>query len=101
MSLCSPEQNGANACLFVFSHRNKMAAIVYESLFSEQNGDDVVFFSPAEMADKHVYLSLFPQCLWGEGATAANAVANTPAPPRPLTPVPTPPPPRQSLQDAA
>ena len=37
-------------------------------------------FSPigAEMADVHVYLSLFPQCLWGEGATAANAVEMRP-----------------------
>ena len=56
----------------------------------EQNGDDVVFFSPAEMAEEHVYLSLFPQCLWGEGATAANAaemrplMADTPWP-RPLS----------------
>ena len=37
-------------------------------------------FSPigAEMAEVHVYLSLFPQCLWGEGATAANAVEMRP-----------------------
>ena len=36
----------------------------------------VLSFSPvgAEMAEEHVYLSLFPQCLWGMGASAANAV---------------------------
>ena len=44
------------------------------------------------MAEEHVYLSLFPQCLWGEGATAANAVemrplmADTPRPPLPHLP---------------
>ena len=48
-------------------------------------------FSPvgAEMAEVYVYLSLFPQCLWGEGATAANAVANTPAPHAPCLQTPT------------
>ena len=54
----------------------------------------VLSFSPvgAEMAEEHVYLSLFPQCLWGEGATAANAVemrplmADTPRPPLPHLP---------------
>ena len=53
----------------------------------------VLSFSPvaAEMAEEHVYLSLFPQCLWGKGATAANAVemrplmADTPR----LSPTPT------------
>ena len=39
MSLSS-KQNGANACLFVFSHRSKMAALCYKSLFSSRNGGD-------------------------------------------------------------
>ena len=36
----------------------------------------VLSFSPvgAGMAEEHVYLSVFPQCLWGKGASAANAV---------------------------
>ena len=44
---------------------SKMAAMFYESLFSTAK----LSFSPigAVMAEEHVYLSLFPQCLWGEG----------------------------------
>ena len=69
------------------------AMILWVFVLQQQNGGNVVFFSPAEMAEEHVYLSLFPQCLWGEGATAANAVemrplmADTPWP-RPLSPDP-------------
>ena len=51
MSLCSPQQNGGN--VVSFSHRSR-------------NGGNACF------------MSLFPQCLWGEGATAANAVAMRP-----------------------
>ena len=64
MRLCSPAK--WRQCMFVCFFPWK------------QNGDNVVFFSPAEMAEEHVYLSLFPQCLWGKGASAANAVEMRP-----------------------
>ena len=40
----------------------------------QQNGDDVVFFSRRSRNGGSACLFVFvPQCLWGEGATAANA----------------------------
>ena len=46
-----------------------MAAMFYESLFLHSKMEAMLSFSPigAEMAEVHVYLSLFPQCLWGGG----------------------------------
>ena len=60
-----------------------MAALCYKSLFSsrnggdslsllflEQNGGSVVFFSRrSRNGGRACYLSLFPQCLWGKGAS--------------------------------
>ena len=53
-----------------------MAAMFYESFVLRNKMAAVLSFSPvgAEMAEEHVYLSLFPQCLWGKRASAANAV---------------------------
>ena len=50
----------------------------------------VLSFSPvgAEMAEEHVYLSLFPQCLWGKGAHLDHAPCPSPdcLPPHPTDP---------------
>ena len=57
ISLCSPQQNGGNVVFF--SHRSR-------------NGGSACLF---------VFV---PQCLWGAGATAANAVAMRPLWPKHL-----------------
>ena len=72
------QQNGGDVlCVFVL--HSKMAAMLS--------------FSPigAEMAEVHVYLSSFPQCLWGGGGDRCKRSREHPCPPppRPLSPVPT------------
>ena len=111
--LCVINTCGANAklmCFFVLLAMSCMRlnespaamlcyAMFYKSLFStakwrrcfislcspQQNGGNVVFFSHRSRNGGSACLFVFvPQCLWGEGATAANAVAMRPLWPKHL-----------------
>ena len=55
-----------------------MAAIVYESLFSRTKWRRCCLFLPSRNGGSVCLFVFVPQCLWGEGATAANAVEMRP-----------------------
>ena len=96
-------------CL-LFSN-SKMAAMFYKSLFSNSKMAAMLSFSPigAEMAEVHVYLSLFHSVCGGRGRPlqtqlrcghyGRNTLTTPPVSSPDRTPIP--PPPRLSLQDAA
>ena len=90
MSLCSPTAKWRQCFINLCSPTAEMAAIVWVFCSSKQNGGSVVFFSRRSRHGGRA--CLFPECLWGKGASAANAVelrplmADTPWPrPLPLT----------------
>ena len=90
INLCSPTAKWRRCFINLCSPTAEMAAIVWVFCSSKQNGGSVVFFSRRSKNGGRT--CLFPQCLWGKGASAANAVelrplmADTPWPrPLPLT----------------